>query len=193
MRINTILVASNNAGKLKEISAIFTGCEIKALKDFPKLEEPDENGSTFEENAIIKARYYQKNTGMPALADDSGICIPALGNFPGVRTKRWFDGTDRERNLALIEKVSDLSGKERKIDFITAIAIAIDENTVLTASGKISGVVSTEVRGTNGFGFDEIFELESGKTLAELTDNEKNQISARKEALSKAFAKLQSI
>ena len=104
-------------------------------------------------------------------------------------TKRWFDGTDRERNLKLIEKLKGFSKENRKIKFITAIAISDGKNTVCEL-GILEGYVAEEVRGENGFGFDEIFELENGKTLAELTEEEKNEISARKIALENIRKKL---
>lgn len=102
--------------------------------------------------------------------------------FLGVYTKRWHKGTDRERNLAIIEKLKGVQKEKRKISFITAMAISNCENTI-TAIGKIDGFVAENVRGENGFGFDEIFELENGKTLAEISEEEKNLLSARRRAL----------
>ena len=118
------------------------------------------------------------------LADDSGIEIEYLDGFPGVFTKRWKAGSDRERNLEIIEKLKGVPKDKRKIKFITAIALSDGKNTTCE-TGIINGFVAEEVRGNNGFGFDEIFELENGKTLAELTEEEKNKISARKIALEK--------
>ena len=134
-------------------------------------------------NAIQKAETIAKElNGRLCIADDSGIEIEYLDGFPGVFTKRWHKGTDRERNLALIEKLKGVPKEKRKISFTTAIALSNGEKTVCEI-GKIDGFVTEEVRGENGFGFDEIFELESGKTLAEISQEEKNQISARKIAL----------
>lgn len=102
--------------------------------------------------------------------------------FLGVYTKRWHKGTDRERNLAIIEKLEGVPKEKRKISFVTAIALSDGKETICKI-GKIEGFVAKEVRGENGFGFDEIFELANGKTLAELSQEEKNKISARKIAL----------
>ena len=123
------------------------------------------------------------------IADDSGIEVEYLNGFPGVLTKRWFDGTDRERNEALIEKLKGVSKEKRKINFITAIAISNGKKSI-SVNGILEGYVEEYVRGDNGFGFDEMFELEDGRTLAELTDEEKNQISARKIAIEKIREKL---
>ena len=124
------------------------------------------------------------------IADDSGIELDALDGFPGVRTKRWFSGTDRERNLALISKLEESNQKDnRKIRFTTAIAVS-DGNINFCELGILNGNLVKEPRGENGFGFDEIFELPNGKTLAELTDEEKNKISSRKIALEKVRNRL---
>ena len=124
------------------------------------------------------------------IADDSGIEIEYLDGFPGVCTKRWHNGTDRERNLALIEKLKGVPKDKRKIIFTTAIALSNGEKTICE-TGKIEGYVTEKPRGENGFGFDEIFELENGKTLAEMSSEEKNKISARKIALEKIRQKLE--
>lgn len=116
------------------------------------------------------------------LADDSGIEIEYLNGFPGVETKRWKDGTDRQRNLCILGKLENVPKEKRKIKFVTAIAISNGTDTISVVA-SINGYVAESPRGDNGFGFDEIFELENGKTLAELSQEEKNEISARKKAL----------
>ena len=179
-----IVVATHNDGKLSMIKELFPECRIVSLNDLEYFMEPEENGETFEENAIIKSKFYHKNLNEIVIADDSGICIPVLNNFPGVKTKRWFDGTDRERNLALIEKVKDFEKIDRKVNFITAIAISVND-TVIAETETLSGYIADSPRGENGFGFDEIFELEDGRTLAELSFDEKLEISTRKKALEK--------
>ena len=123
------------------------------------------------------------------ISDDSGIEIDFLDGFPGVFTKRWHAGTDRERNLEIIKKLNGVEKAKRKITFTTAIALAKGD-TVYTGVATINGYVAENVRGDNGFGFDEIFELENGKTLAELTPEEKNSISARKLAIEELKQKL---
>lgn len=179
-----IVVATHNDGKLSMIKQLFPNFRILSLNDLEYFVEPEENGETFEENAITKAKFYHENLNEICIADDSGICIPVLNNFPGVRTKRWFNGTDRERNLAIIDKLKDFSKNDRKVNFITAIAIAIND-TVIVENDILSGYIADSPRGDNGFGFDEIFELENGKTLAELSFDEKLEISTRKKALEK--------
>lgn len=160
-----IVVATNNDGKLAMIKELFPDFRVLSLNDLEYFVEPEENGSTFEENAIIKAKFYYTNLKEICIADDSGICIPVLNNFPGVRTKRWFQGTDRERNLAIIEKLKDFKKEDRKVNFITAIAIAIND-TVIAESAVLSGFITDTPRGNNGFGFDEIFELENRKNFS---------------------------
>lgn len=183
-----IIVASNNNAKIAEIQEILSDFNLVSMKveniDIEVLEDEE----TFAKNAIKKAsKIAQKANEMQkekvfCLADDSGIEIDCLNGFPGVKTKRWLDGTDRERNLKILEMLKDVPKEKRKIKFTTVIAISDGEKSIY-AEGIINGYVSKEVRGENGFGFDEIFELENGKTLAELTAEQKNKISARKIAL----------
>ncbi len=185
-----IIIASGNKGKIKEAQEILKEFKIVSMKDIGIDIDVEEDQETFEGNAIKKAETIAKLLkGEKCIADDSGIEIESLNGFPGVYTKRWFDGTDRERNLKLIEKLKGFSKENRKIKFITAIALSDGKNTVCEL-GILEGYVAEEVRGENGFGFDEIFELENGKTLAELTEEEKNEISARKIALENIRKKL---
>ena len=143
----------------------------------------EEDQDTFEGNAIKKAETIAKAlNGKMCIADDSGIEIEYLDGFPGVLTKRWHKGTDRERNLALIEKLKGVPKEKRKIKFVTAMALSDGKRTICEL-GIIEGFVAENPRGENGFGFDEIFEVENGKTLAEISQEEKNKISARKIAL----------
>ena len=143
----------------------------------------EEDQDTFEGNAKKKAETIAKKLeGRMCIADDSGIEIEYLDGFPGVRTKRWFEGTDRERNEAIIEKLKGVPHEKRKIKFITALTLA-DCKKTNTVIGSMEGYVAECPRGENGFGFDEIFELENGKTLAELSSEEKNEISSRRKAL----------
>ena len=186
-----IIIASGNKGKIREAQDILREYNIVSIKDMGLDIEVEEDGKTFEENAIKKAETIAKElNGIFCIADDSGIEIEYLDGFPGVRTKRWHDGTDRERNLAIIEKLEGVSKEKRKIKFITAIAVSDGKNTICE-KGVIEGYVSENPRGDNGFGFDEIFELENGKTLAEISDEEKNKISARKIALEKIRNRLE--
>lgn len=185
-----IIIASGNKEKIKETQEILTDFNIISMKDLKVTIEVEEDQKTFEGNAIKKAQTIAKELkGKMCIADDSGIEIDYLEGFPGVVTKRWHKGTDRERNLALIEKLKGVPKEKRKITFTTAIALSNGEKTICEV-GAIHGFVTEEVRGENGFGFDEIFELENGKTLAELSSQEKNKISARKIALEKIRNKL---
>lgn len=178
-----IVIASGNKGKIKEAQEILKEYKIIPMSEIGIDIDVEEDQDTFEGNAIKKAETIAKNlSGKMCIADDSGIEIEYLDGFPGVYTKRWHQGTDRERNLAIIEKLKGVPKENRKIKFITAMAISDGKNTII-AIGEIEGYVAECPRGNNGFGFDEIFELENGKTLAEISQDEKNEISARRKAL----------
>lgn len=186
-----IVIASGNKGKIKEAQDILKDYKIVSIEEIGVNVDVEEDQKTFEGNAIKKAETIANMIGGKlSLADDSGIEIEYLDGFPGVFTKRWHNGTDRERNLALIEKLKGVPREKRKIVFTTAIALSDGEKTICE-TGKIEGYVTEEPRGENGFGFDEIFELENGKTLAEISSEEKNKISARKIALEKISNKLE--
>ena len=178
-----IVIASENKGKIKEASEILKEFKIISMNELGIEIDVEEDQDTFEGNAIKKAETIAKAlNGKMCIADDSGIEIEYLDGFPGVLTKRWHKGTDRERNLALIEKLKGVPKEKRKIKFVTAMALSDGKKTIYEL-GIIEGFVAENPRGENGFGFDEIFELENGKTLAEISQEEKNKISARKIAL----------
>ena len=178
-----IIIASGNKGKIKEVQEILNDYNIISMKDYDLQIEVEEDKETFEENAIKKAETIAKILeGRKCIADDSGIEIEYLNGFPGVETKRWINGTDRERNLQILEKLKGVQKENRNIKFISAIAISDGKNTVSVVA-ELEGKVANQVRGENGFGFDEIFELEDGRTLAEISQEEKNNISARRKAL----------
>ena len=182
-----IIIASGNKEKIKEVQEIFgDDFKIISINELGINIDVNEDKESFEENAKKKAETIANfvNDGRFVIADDSGIEIEALNGFPGVKTKRWFDGTDRERNLALISKLNEASTENRKVKFITAIALSNGKESFCEL-GILNGNITKEPRGDNGFGFDEIFELPNGKTLAELTDEEKNKISSRKIAIEK--------
>lgn len=179
-----ILIATNNQGKIKEIQEILKGYELKSLKEINCNIEIEENEETFEGNSLKKAKEIFTQTGMPCIADDSGLCIEHFDGWPGVHTARFLgeNSTPRQRNEAILEKMKGLEGKERNAQVVCVITY-YENGTKIVARGEIEGKIATQIRGNNGFGFDEIFELEDGKTLAELTNEQKNKISARKIAL----------
>ena len=180
-----IVIASENKGKIKEVQEILEGFKIVSMEELGIEADVKEDQKPFEGNAIKKAETIAKQlNGKMCIADDSGIEIEYLDGFPGVFTKRWHKGTARERNLAIIEKLKGVEKERRRMKFITAIALSDGKETICE-TGNIDGFVAEKLRGENGFGFDEIFELENGKTLAELSKEEKNEISARKIALEK--------
>lgn len=178
-----IILATNNQGKVKEIQSILKDYKVISLKEANIDIEIEEDKDTFEENAIKKAKELCRITKKICLADDSGLCIEALNGFPGVKTARFLgeNATQQDRNIYILEKMKDK--QNRKAEVITCIAVAIPNQEVKVYRGVIKGYISKERRGKNGFGFDEIFEIEDGRTLAELDKEEKNKVSSRKKAL----------
>ena len=179
-----IVMATNNKGKLKEVREILNDYEILSLSDLKCEIDVEEDKDTFEGNSLKKAREISKLLKMPCIADDSGLCIEALDGFPGVKTARFLgeEATQDERNNYLI---NELEQKEnRKAQVVTVMSyVDIEKDKEIVARGELQGYIAKEKRGNNGFGFDEIFELENGNTLAELESEEKNEISSRKKAL----------
>lgn len=179
-----IVMATNNKDKLKEVRQILSDYQILSLNDVNCKIEVDEDKDTFEENSLKKAREISKLLKMPCIADDSGLCIEELDGFPGVKTARFLgeNASQDERNNYLIKQ---LEKKENRKATVVTVMSYIDEekNKEIVAKGELQGYIVKEKRGNNGFGFDEIFELENGKTLAELDSEEKNKISSRKLAL----------
>lgn len=178
-----IIVATNNEGKLEEIREIFSNYDIVSIKEAGFDLEVDEDENTFARNAMKKAKACAKLTGELCLADDSGLAIEYFKGWPGVKTNRWMEGTDRDRNIAIVKIMEELPKEERLANWVTAIAAVDRVGNSYVATNSVTGFISTSLRGKNGFGFDEIFELENGKTLAELSSKEKNEIGARKKAL----------
>ena len=183
-----ILVATNNEGKLKEIKEILSKHEIISLKEIECEIEVEEDVKTFEENAIKKAKTIYNKTKIPTLADDSGIEIEEYNGWPGVKTARFL-GKDksgnvyaRERNEYILEKMKNLPKEKRKVKHITCIAYC-DKSGEKVVRGEQMGYIAKFPKGENGFGFDEIFELENGETMAEIPKEEKNKISSRKKAI----------
>jgi len=175
-----MLFASNNQGKVLEIENIL-GFKIKSLKDLDKKIIVEETGKTFLENAILKAKTIYMATGIPTLADDSGLEISALNGFPGVLTHRFLgdDMSDIERNQEIIRLMKD---KDDRTCYFTASLAYFDGINLITKEYKLKGEISSFEHINQGFGFDSIF-LYKGKFLSDMTLDEKNTISPRKMAL----------
>lgn len=188
--MNSILIASKNAGKLDEYRHLLSeyGYEIKSLFDYPGLEEIDEPFLTFEENAMYKAQTLYNHLHQSVIADDSGLMVEALNGEPGVHSKRFSaEGTTEANNQLLLTKMS--GNKNRKARFVAVIAYIDESGNSHLFRGDTEGYILDKPEGKNGFGYDPLFFVkELNKSFAELTMNEKNTISHR----AKAFQKLMS-
>ncbi len=187
-----VLVASGNAKKLKELETVLTelgvdGVELVSLKDVPAYEEPVENGLTFAENALIKAREGAKRTGLPCVADDSGLAVDALNGMPGILSARWSGrhGDDQANNDLLLAQTSDIDEEHRGAAFVSCCALVTPDGREFTAEGRWEGALLREPRGEGGFGYDPLFAPADapGRSAAELTPEEKNSRSHRGKAL----------
>jgi XTP/dITP diphosphohydrolase len=183
--IRSLLVATTNPGKLKEIAGILDGVpiELVTLNDRETIVEPEETGATFDENARLKARYYSKATGLVSVADDSGLEIDALDKAPGVHSARWH-GTDYPTKFRKIQELfreRGVSGSTAR--FVCSIAVARGDAIIFEARGTVEGEIVPEPRGSNGFGYDPIFFYPPlGCTLAELGREQKAAVSHRGKA-----------
>ena len=180
-----IIVASSNKGKIKEIQDILSEYKVISMKDLGIEQEIKEDGETFAENALIKAKTIAQMTGKLCIADDSGLCMEAFNGFPGIKTARFLgeNATQAERNQYIIEKVQGLPREKRRCKFVCTIAIVIPKKEEKVFTGELEGYITDEIKVEAGFGMDPIFELENGKTLAEIGTEEKNKISHRYKAL----------
>ncbi|MFC1855536.1 RdgB/HAM1 family non-canonical purine NTP pyrophosphatase [Thermodesulfobacteriota bacterium] len=203
--INGIVVATKNEGKLREIKAILKDLNINilSLNDFDDIGEVEENGFSFYENALIKAKAVYKVTNLPTLADDSGLCVEFLDGMPGIFSARFAadsinlssGNTDDEKNNdKLLNLMKGLPHEERRAYFKCAMVLMYAEDIYITASGKLHGYIADEKRGTNGFGYDSVFYLPDSKmNSAEISPDEKNKISHRFKALLEIKKKLENI
>lgn len=204
-RINRIVFATGNQGKMREIREIMQdlGCEIISMKEADILADIEENGTTFEENALIKAKSVasiSKELGYSdiVIADDSGLEIDALNKEPGIYSARYMgeDTPYSEKNANLISRLAGVPDEKRTARFVCAIAAVLPDGRTLTTRATIEGRIGYEEKGSNGFGYDPIFQVpEYGCSTAELTMEQKNRISHRgkalqrmKEELTKAFS-----
>ncbi len=200
----TVVVATGNAHKLTEIEAILStapameGVRFVALGELGDFDDPEEDGETFFDNALIKAQAALDETGLRmAVADDSGLCVDALGGDPGIHSARWAGehGNDEANNDLLLAQMEAVPDAERTARFhSTVVLISRDEDgeEILAGNGDCEGTIARNRRGTNGFGYDPLFELVDipGKRMAELEPEEKNAISHRRRALDDLVRKL---
>lgn len=194
--MDKLIFATGNAGKMKEIREILgrEGLEILSQKEAGIVNDAEENGSTFEENALIKARAVAAETDALVLADDSGLEIDYLNGEPGIYSARYL-GEDTPyaiKNQKLLERMQDVPEEKRTARFVCAIAAVLPDGRELTTRGTIEGIIGYEVRGEGGFGYDPIFFVpEFGCSTAELTMEQKNAVSHRGKALRAMKEKLE--
>ncbi|MED5373701.1 MAG: RdgB/HAM1 family non-canonical purine NTP pyrophosphatase [Myxococcota bacterium] len=189
------ILASNNAHKVEEIGRVLgpQGIRLHPLSDFPEIPEPPETGATFEDNALQKARFVFERTGLPCIADDSGLEVDALGGAPGVHSKRFTPQATAEANNAhLLERLEGVSARGAR--FVCALAV-VSSTVEEVWRGTCEGSIGLEARGGNGFGYDPLFlpEQAPGKTMAELPPAEKDRIGHRGRALERLPAVLEKL
>lgn len=185
-----VVLATRNVGKLAELARVLEeaglGIRLRSVGEFPDVPEVAETGATFAENALLKARAVAAATGLPAVADDSGLCVDALGGMPGILSARWAGrhGADEENLDLVLGQLADLPDERRGAHFACAAALARPDGAAEVVEGRIFGVLLRERRGENGFGYDPIFQPEGyTRTTAELSAAEKDAISHRGQAL----------
>jgi XTP/dITP diphosphohydrolase len=192
-----LLLATGNAHKVEEIATLLRhvpNLEIKSLRDFPTVEMPEETGATMRENALIKAQSCAQQTGIAALADDSGIEVDILHGEPGVRSARWIEGSDKDRMHALLERTNQSSTRieDRTARYRCAICVAFPDGRILETEGVCEGRIAQQPRGDLGFGYDPIFEITaktqapieySNLTMAQVPPYIKAQVSHRARAV----------
>lgn len=189
--IRELVLATRNRNKVIELVALLgdLGITIRTLDEFPDVPDVVEDGDTCEANAVKKARAIAESTGLPAVADDTGLEVDALGGRPGVYAARYAgeDATYEDNCRKLLRELTGVPREQRTARFLTVAAIALPSDGIRVAQGTLEGVIAEEASGTLGFGYDPVFLIpELGKTLAQLSADQKNTISHR----AKAFAKV---
>lgn len=182
------VLASKNQKKIAELSAILKEMDIEIIPMPETIGEIEENGTSFEENALIKAKTVMETTGLPAIADDSGLMVDALGGEPGIYSARYAgEGkTDKDRNDLLLKNMSDVPQSMRQGKFVCCIACVFPDKAPIIVRGECKGEILFGEQGTGGFGYDPLFYVpENNCTYAELPADVKNQISHRAQALNK--------
>jgi XTP/dITP diphosphohydrolase len=187
-----LVIASRNEHKVEEIRKLLAGLAVNvlSLRDFPDAPEIEEDGATFQDNALKKARVIARFTGLATLADDSGLEVESLGGKPGVRSARFAgeSASDAENNRKLLRCMADVPSQERRAQFRCVIALVSPKGAEQLVEGICSGVIIEEERGSGGFGYDPLFLVPHlGKTFAELSMEEKNRISHRGKALQRVL------
>jgi XTP/dITP diphosphohydrolase len=182
-----LLIATTNTGKLREIRSLLTGVpvELVTLRDLQPIEEPEETGLTFEENARLKALQYSAHSGMTTVAEDSGLVVDGMDGEPGVRSARFLrpDATYPERFAEIFRRLSGPPEKTRAARFVCALAVADAAQIIYEARGTVEGEIAREPRGTAGFGYDPIFYYPPyGSTLAEVAEDAKLAVAHRGKA-----------
>ena len=188
-----IVVASGNRAKLREIEQIFQGYEVVSMQEAGFCGDIEETGATFEENALIKARAVCKALGRIALADDSGLCVEALGGAPGVYSARFCGrhGDDAANNALLLQKLAGLPAKQRTAYFESCVALVFPGGKELTAHGRAYGRILEAAEGEGGFGYDPVFySSELNKSFGRAGAEEKNAVSHRAKAMAALAEKL---
>ena len=184
-----LVIASHNEGKIKEIKSLLEPLKISVLsaRDLDII-EPDENGSSFNENALIKSSFVSKKSGLPSLSDDSGICFPDLNSFPGIYSARWA-GKNKNFSLAMMKVyygLKKVKNPTKNCFFVCSLSLAWPDGYDVTVSGKVDGTFSWPPKGEKGFGYDPIFRpLGHNLTFAEMEPNFKHSISHRSFAFKK--------
>lgn len=190
-----IVLASKNVDKVKEMRLVLGSLplEILSLADFADMPDAVEDGLTFEDNALIKARFFRKITGFACLADDSGLEVDALGGLPGVHSARFagYHADDATNNQKLLAELAKVNVTESAAAYRCALAFVDTDGTEIVTQGKICGTIKTVAQGNGGFGYDPYFYLDADKTMAQLPVAEKNLISHRGAALKEMVLKLQ--
>lgn len=186
--MKTFVIASNNSKKVKELNRILNpmGITAKTAKEMGvSLDEVEETGTTFVENARLKARAAYKLTGLPCIADDSGLMVDALNGAPGVYSARYSgeDATDEKNNQKLLSEMADVPVTQRTAKFVCVICCVLENGKEIIAHGECVGRIGYELTGNGGFGYDPLFLTKDGRSYAQLTAEEKDKISHRGNAI----------
>ncbi|MBD5081804.1 MAG: XTP/dITP diphosphatase [Ruminococcaceae bacterium] len=190
-----IVIATKNEGKVREFRKLLQplGYEPVSLRDENIDAEINEDGDTFEENAHIKAREIYKLTGLPVIADDSGLEVEFLGGAPGIYSARYAGegATDEEKNQKLLDEMQGVDTPLRNAKFVCALYCILDDKREYCVTGTLEGFIGEEPKGEHGFGYDPIFMIDEDTSLAEVGEEEKNKISHRANAMRKLLEELE--